>query len=351
MRAKILVVEDEFITAADIQSSLEDMGFEVPATADTGEAAIQKAGELSPDLVLMDIALIGGMTGIEAAEKIRDLHHVPVIFLSAHSEQPTVRQSLSSNPYGYIVKPFEPTGLRVAIEMAIYKHGMEEKLVESERTIQCLLNAVPDALALLDSERRVVAVNRGMAGKLGKPRGELMGAAIADLVRDGAIRISRPEMDCLFTEGVPVRFEEEQGGRWYQTAMYPLRDPAGKIARIAIQSHDITEWKALEQELRNEGLSRIEENMEQFQILNDRIRNPLQAIKGYVELGDNPYRDQIAEQIRIVNDLVTQLDRGWVESEKVRSFLIRHYQLGRREPEEAFGVSGEVVGDSSSRTP
>ena len=102
--------------------------------------------------------------------------------------------------------------------------------------------------------------------------------------------------------------------------------------------------------MKQEGLSQIDRNMEQFQILNDQIRNPLQAIKGYVDLGDNPYRDQIAEQIRIVNDLVTQLDRGWIESEKVRSFLIRHYQHGRREPEAGCGVSGELAGESSSRS-
>ncbi|HUK37871.1 MAG TPA: response regulator [Methanomicrobiales archaeon] len=326
MRAKILVVEDEFITAADIQSSLEDMGFEVPATADTGEAAIQKAGELSPDLVLMDITLIGGMTGIEAAEKIGSLYGIPVIFLTAHSEMPTLDRALASNPFGYVLKPFEPSSLRASIEMALYKHGMEERLRESERTIQVLLNAVPDALVLLNRETRIVAVNRGMAGKLGKPPGELMGAGIADLIRGGALGISQPEMDRVFTEGVPVRFEEEEDGRWFQTAMYPIRDQAGKITRIAIQSHDITDRKTMEEQMRREGLVRIEQNMEQFLALNDQIRNPLQVIEGYVELSDDRFKDRIRDQIRIIDDLVTRLDQGWIESEKVRSFLIRHFR-------------------------
>jgi len=328
MTTRVLVVEDEFITATDIQNNLQEMGFEVPIVVDTGEAAIGKAGELSPDVVLMDITLNGRMTGIEAAARIRDLYHIPVIFLSAHSEQATVGKSLSSNPYGYVVKPFEPTGLRVTIEMALYKHGMEEKLVESERTIQCLLNAVPDALALLDREKRIVAVNRGMAGKLGKPREDLMGAAIADLIRGRAIRISQPEMDRVFTNGVPIRFEEEQGGRWYQTSMYPIRDLAGTIARIAIQSHDITDWKAMEERMRTEGLARIEQNMEQFLTLNDQIRNPLQVIEGYVELSDDRFKERIQEQIRLIDGLVTRLDQGWIESEKVRTFLIRHFRHG-----------------------
>jgi len=68
--------------------------------------------------------------------------------------------------------------------------------------------------------------------------------------------------------------------------------------------------------------------MEQFQILNDQIRNPLQVIKGYVDLNKGEFSDQINKQIEIIDNLVTQLDRGWLESEKVRSFLVRHYRHG-----------------------
>jgi PAS domain S-box-containing protein len=326
MRAKILVVEDEFITATDIQSNLQEMGFDVPVTVDNGEMAIQKAGELRPDLILMDITLIGKMTGIEAAARIRELYGIPVIFLTAHSEQPTVERSLSSNPYGYIIKPFEPSNLRVSIEMAIYKHEMEGKLRESERTVSCLLNAIPDPLALLNREKKIIAVNEAMAKKLGRPRTDLTGCAIADLIRTGVPSDSLGTLDLLFREGKPFCFEEDLDGRWYQTAMYPIHDGDGKIARIALQSHDITDWKFMEERMKKEGLSRIELNMEQFQILNDEIRNPLQVIAGYADLSDSRFRNEIGEQIRIINDLVSRLDEGWVESEKVRSFLIRHYR-------------------------
>ena len=328
MKAKILVVEDEFITATDIQSSLEEMGFEVPATTGTGEEAIRLAGELAPDLVLMDITLAGKLTGIEAADRIGALYGIPVVFLTAHSERSTVERSLPSNPYGYVIKPFEPSGLRVSIEMALYKHEMEERLRESERTITCLLNAIPDALALIDRARRIVAVNEAMARKLGRPRTGLAGSPAADLIDAGALPVSAGEIDLLFQEGAPLCFEEEKAGRWFQTTMYPVTDTGGKTARVAIQSHDITDWKQIEEKMKREGLSRIEKNMEQFLILNDEIRNPLQVIAGYADLSDNRFREQIEEQIRIINDLVTRLDDGWVESEKVRSFLLRHLRLG-----------------------
>ena len=110
--------------------------------------------------------------------------------------------------------------------------------------------------------------------------------------------------------------------------MYPIRDLAGTIARIAIQSHDITDWKAMEERMRTEGLARIEQNMEQFLILNDQIRNPLQVIEGYVELSDDRFKERIQEQIRLIDGLVTRLDQGWIESEKVRTFLIRHFRHG-----------------------
>jgi uncharacterized protein (UPF0297 family) len=77
------------------------------------------------------------------------------------------------------------------------------------------------------------------------------------------------------------------------------------------------------------GISRIEQNMEQFQILNDQIRNPLQAILGYLQIGDPVYLPKTIQRVQEIDNLVTRLDKGWVESEKVRSFLLRHYRHGR----------------------
>jgi nitrogen-specific signal transduction histidine kinase len=224
---------------------------------------------------------------------------------------------------------------------------MEERLRESERTISCLLNAIPDALALLNRVQEIVAVNDAMARKLRRPRSELVGVSMGDLIGSGVIRVSPGEIEPLFRDGTPVHLEEEQDGRWYQTAMYPIFDPAGKIARIAIQSHEITEWKSMKERMKREGLVQIEQNMEQFLTLNDQIRNPLQVISGYAELSDNQFREKIEEQVQIINDLVTRLDRGWIESEKVHAFLIRHYQ--HREYGEAEGMGERTTAGSNPK--
>lgn len=121
-KTKILVVEDEFITATDIQNSLKGMGYEVPVVVDNGEEAIRKTGELHPSLVLMDIGLSGKMNGIEAAKQIRERFDIPVIFLTAHSDESTFWSALASEPFGYIIKPFGTREMKISIEMALHKH-------------------------------------------------------------------------------------------------------------------------------------------------------------------------------------------------------------------------------------
>jgi PAS domain S-box-containing protein len=332
VKARILVVEDEFITAADIENNLREMGFEVPMTVDSGEEAIQKAGEIRPDLIIMDITLKGSMTGIEAAREIQRLYGIPVVYLTAHSGRSMIDGALQTNPFGYIIKPFEASGLRAGIEMALYKHGMEETLRESRRTILCLLNAIGDALVLLDRDRKVIAVNEGMAREMGGDRDGLEGASLPDLMGTGILNFPDIRLDEVYKGGTPVSFEHPSDGRWFQIGVYPLTDAAGNVARVAVQFHDITELKRIEEQIQQEGLFRIEQNMEQFQILNDQIRNPLQVIRGYLDLSDSPFREKIEDQIRIIDDLVTRLDRGWVESEKVREFLMRHFWNGDESP-------------------
>ena len=325
-KATILVVEDEFITGADIQNNLRETGYDVPFVVDNGEDAIRIAGELHPDLVLMDITLIGKLTGIEAAAQIRDRYGIPVIFLSAHSDDTTITRALESEPYGYIIKPFESRDLKVRIEIALYKHAMDEALKERESTINALLNTIPDALVLLDHEKKIVAVNETMARQLQKSREALKGLDIADLplANTGTLQ----QIDDLYVKGRPVYGEEKRGDRWYEVSMFPMTGTNGRITRIAIQSHDITGRKHFEEQLKNEGMAQIEQNMEQFQTLNDQIRNPLQAILGYLQLGDPAYHPKIIHQVQEIDNLVVRRDQGWVDSEKVRSFLLRHYQHG-----------------------
>jgi two-component system, response regulator PdtaR len=135
----IILVEDEIIVAADVKNRLENMGYSVLGIFDTGEEAIQKVGELKPNLVLMDIVLKGEMDGIDAALKIRELFNIPIIYLTAYSDEKTLERAKVSEPFGYVLKPFEDREIQSAIEMAIYKHQMEKKLKESEEKYRKLV--------------------------------------------------------------------------------------------------------------------------------------------------------------------------------------------------------------------
>ena len=125
MKEKILVVEDERIIACDIKHCLENFGYIVPAIIAYGEQAIAKVEELQPDLVLMDMMLKGDMNGIQAAELIINSFNIPVVFLTAYSNESTLKKAKETQPFGYILKPFEETQLITTIEIALNKHQQE----------------------------------------------------------------------------------------------------------------------------------------------------------------------------------------------------------------------------------
>src|SRR5438132_351234 len=125
MPTRILVVEDERIVARDIQASLQNLGYTVTALAASAEEALRNVAANPPELVLMDIRLTGESDGIQAAARIRADYHLPVIFLTAYADQQTIQRAKITEPFGYLLKPFEERELQTAIEMALYKHRSE----------------------------------------------------------------------------------------------------------------------------------------------------------------------------------------------------------------------------------
>lgn len=123
-KLRFLIVEDEAIVARDIHMQLVELGYDPVGKASRGEEAVVLAGELRPDLVLMDIQLKGKMDGIAAAEAIRTQFSLPIVFLTASAESDT-KVAMLTEPFGCIRKPFLEADLRTAIEMALSKHKAE----------------------------------------------------------------------------------------------------------------------------------------------------------------------------------------------------------------------------------
>lgn len=180
-KERILVVEDERIVADDIRMSLERLGYEVCGTAFSAEQAMQKTKEFSPDLVLMDIVLEGEMDGIEAASEIRSRFDLPVVYLTAYGEKSILERAKITEPFGYIIKPFEERELQSTIEIALYKHRMEKKLKESEQWLSTTLKSIGDAVIATDRMGQVTFINPVAQSLTGWKNEEAIGRPLKDV--------------------------------------------------------------------------------------------------------------------------------------------------------------------------
>lgn len=123
---RILIVEDEKLVADDLQETLQGLGYDVVALVATGEEALVKVAETSPDLVLMDIRLAGSLDGVQTSDLIRSQFHIPIVYLTANADRATLERVKASQPFGYILKPFNEKILATTIDIALSRHYVEQ---------------------------------------------------------------------------------------------------------------------------------------------------------------------------------------------------------------------------------
>ena len=252
----ILVVEDESVVARDIAQQLVELGYEPVGGTASGEQAVALAGELRPDLVLMDIKLAGAMDGIAAARAIRERFSLPVVFLTAFAENETLAQAKLSEPYGYILKPFSERELQTVIEMALYKHHVETKLRASEAQFRALFETNIDGVMLTLPDGTILAANPAACTMLGRSS-----ADICRLGRAGIVDPADPRLAVFVTErqrGGQIRGEltlvRGDGSRFeaeFSSALFS----AGREKMTGLVIRDITPRKVHEREI--ERLNRI----------------------------------------------------------------------------------------------
>jgi len=138
----IFIVEDEAIVANDIRETLKSLGYSVPGIAKSGELALEKIKETNPDLVLMDIHLAGKMDGVETAGRIHILYTIPVIYLTAYADKALLDRAKVTEPYGYVIKPYDERELHSVIEMALYKHRIEREIKKRDAVLFAVSSAV-----------------------------------------------------------------------------------------------------------------------------------------------------------------------------------------------------------------
>ena len=252
-KQSILIVEDERIVGEDMREALLYFGYDVPAIAITGEAAIKEAGEHRPDLILMDIFLAGPMNGIEAAEKIGLMYDIPIIFLTAFADAQIVERAKATEPYGYILKPYDEKELRTSIEIAIYKHALNKKLKESEARYRGFFTTSHDCVFIVSPAGSWIDFNDAAPEMFGyASREELMNVPLQGLYEhpeERAVLVKRV-VEGGHVKDYPVRFRKKDG-TVIDTLMttVPLRENDGSVKAFMGSIRDITERKQAEDAL------------------------------------------------------------------------------------------------------
>ncbi len=181
MSARILIVEDERITAEDLRETLTDLGYEVTASVSNGADAIAQAEKNAPDLALMDVRIQGDMDGTETARVLRDRFNIPVIYLTAHADSSTVARAKDAAPLGYITKPFQEAALHASIEIALHKHGEELKSRGTEDLLASTLRAIAQGVISADAAETITLFNPAAEAWTGRPANEALGRPVSDV--------------------------------------------------------------------------------------------------------------------------------------------------------------------------
>lgn len=189
MNKKILIVEDECITAESIKRTLEYLGYPVSSVVSSGEAAVEEAKKNKPDLVLMDIKLKGKIDGIEAARQIRSLDDIPIIYITALTNKAAMERAKKTEPYGYIHKPVEEKELFSTIEMAFLRHKLERQVRESEQRYRELVEKAGIGILIDDIEGTILYSNEKAAELYGYTVEEMKKKSINSLVHPDDIKM------------------------------------------------------------------------------------------------------------------------------------------------------------------
>lgn len=161
---RIMIVEDEIVVAMEIRAKLSARGYEIVGIFSDGDRAVQEAQQVRPDLVLMDIMLAGNTDGIEAARLLYELG-IPVVFLTAYSDETTLQRAKLSEPYGYLLKPFSAAELHTTIEVALHKHRKERKARQAVNCFSETVELVGGAVIVTD-ERGIIRHMNSLAEAL-----------------------------------------------------------------------------------------------------------------------------------------------------------------------------------------
>jgi two-component system, cell cycle sensor histidine kinase and response regulator CckA len=306
MPHKVLVVEDESIVALDLRNHLQRMDYSVVGVADTAEKAHRLAHDHRPDVILMDIQLRGPVDGIDAATEIQSALDIPVIFLTAYSDERSLRRAKESRAYGYILKPFQERELGITIDLALYKHAAERDVARSRQLLDVTVNSIRDGVVTTDDDGAILLFNPAAEALTGWSVADALGRDHREVIRTEAISdgtaperwvslISRDggERTVAITENIL-----EDGGSSGGSRVMVIRDVAAERehAERLVAAKEAAESAG---RARSDFLSRVTHE----------LRTPLNSIQGMAELiRTSESLSEIRDFIGILKGSVVALD-------------------------------------------
>jgi len=272
-KPRILIVEDESLVAADLEERLNKLSYEVCGQADTCDGAVADALRLKPDLVLMDIHLIGKKDGVEAANQIHRSTGIPVVFLTAHADDATLARIGVVEPFGYVVKPFDERELKATIEVALYRHQAESRLKKMERWLATTLSSIGDGVIATDLNGKVKFINAMTEALTGWLSHMALGRDVTDvfILEKGGENVSVTGLlNQALQNGAGIYIEEghflkARDGRKFPVddSISVIRDDDDKITGWVIVFRDVSARLDAEQKrIRLEGKMREAQRLE-----------------------------------------------------------------------------------------
>lgn len=292
--SRIFVVEDEAVVAEDIAQTLEQLGYEVAGTAQSGMAALLEVEKTRPDLVLMDIKLAGRLDGIQTTAAIRKRWAIPVIYLTSHSDEATLRRAKETAPHGYLLKPFNERDLRTAIEVSLRKHDLEQRLEQRERWFSTTLESVGDAVIATDPEERITFMNAIAESITGWKKDDAKGKQIHEVFKiassdpSSAQELISKAIRGGFRAWLPVGatlVDRSGASVEVDDSIAPIIDSAGQRLGSVVIFRDITERRRLEERLAT--AERLASVATMAAGMAHEINNPLAAAVGNIEFASS----------------------------------------------------------------
>ncbi len=258
-KIKVLIVEDEIIVAKDLESKLENYGYIIAGIASSGEDAVAKAGQTNPDIILMDIILQGKMNGIEASEIIKKSHDIPIIFLTASSDEFTMKKAKNGAPYAYIIKPYGEREIQANIEISLLRHRLEKEIIEKGDWLASVFDSLGDAVIATDRNGVIRKINNLAVTLTGWAREESIGSKVSEIFKTVDEKTGEDLTNSLLNNiddkigdrliNTEILLSKEGKKIYIDKKATPIKDERGAILGVVLIFRDVTEKRELQEKI------------------------------------------------------------------------------------------------------